>query len=310
MASLANCYSDAFELVDFEEPSEAQAAVSKVAPAPPEALHRLDAARETAAHLEEELAAAAGGAGEPAQPSAVSASVEEDEEGEPPGQLLYIRSARLQQLSTGLPVNGERAALVHSLVAAAGLLERPLVDVAEAQSASIEQLREYHSMEYLAALAHFRRLRPAQLTVVGLEDDCAPFPGCVQPLLGMNRGLGDACMSHAWFARLLVHGCCGPLVELAEHYWAQGLRAELTLQLCDLTRPSQHVPTALKTKALPSCRIRSPVPQGLRVCGPGGGRLAAGSRCAGQRTLPYCSQLRWRAAPRPQVTGGWLLLYQ
>lgn len=94
-----------------------------------------------------------------------------------PARLLYVLSSRLQELSVRLPINHERGMLVHSLVEAVGLLDTPPVDVEEARPASIEQLREYHSQGFLAALAHYHKLKPAQLEAVGLQDDCPPFPG-------------------------------------------------------------------------------------------------------------------------------------
>lgn len=47
--------------------------------------------------------------------------------GNGPRQLLYIKSDRLAQLSAQLSVNSDRSKLVHSLIAAYGLLEvRPM----------------------------------------------------------------------------------------------------------------------------------------------------------------------------------------
>lgn len=92
-------------------------------------------------------------------------------------RLLYIYSLQLQQLSLELPVNRERSKLVLSLATALGLLDE--ADLSESPPASIEQLREYHSLAYLAAITHYHKLKPLQLLAYGLTDDCAPFPGCV-----------------------------------------------------------------------------------------------------------------------------------
>lgn len=139
-----------------------------------------------------------------------------------PAPLLYIRSERLAQLATCLPVNAERPALVHSLVEAYGLLEvrrrafrrsaelpepcpsvfrqprGPPVPwgpdrhacfppshpcaaqgatVEEAPPASAQELLQFHSRDYLQALAAWERLSERQRAAAGLQDDCAPFPG-------------------------------------------------------------------------------------------------------------------------------------
>lgn len=162
--SMATCYSEAYELIDVE-PEVAPRAVSKAGAAGP---------------FEPPSAALPGAAVSWPQGGATDETTEEERSDEPlppAARLLYVQSARLQELSWGLPVNQSRSCLVHSLACAAGLLAPPLVEVAEARPASIEQLREYHSLEYLAALAHAAKLRPVQLEAVGLVDDCTPFPG-------------------------------------------------------------------------------------------------------------------------------------
>jgi acetoin utilization deacetylase AcuC-like enzyme len=94
--------------------------------------------------------------------------------------LLYIKSHRLARLALRAPVNRDRAALVPALLAAAGLLDGPGVAVEEARPASVEELRQYHSADYLAALVSphpAEGRRPAALHRFGLADDCAPWPG-------------------------------------------------------------------------------------------------------------------------------------
>jgi acetoin utilization deacetylase AcuC-like enzyme len=75
-------------------------------------------------------------------------------------------------------VNADRSLLVHSLLAALGLLAGPGVVVEDARPASIEELRQYHhSPDYLAALAKYHLLTPRELARYGLDHDCPPFPG-------------------------------------------------------------------------------------------------------------------------------------
>ena len=47
----------------------------------------------------------------------------------------------------------------------------------QAAPASLAQLQEFHSREYLAGLAHWAQLSERQRAAFGLEDDCAPFQG-------------------------------------------------------------------------------------------------------------------------------------
>ena len=75
--------------------------------------------------------------------------------------LLYVRSPLLERLSQHAHVNQDRPALVHSLIEACGLLEA--ADVVEPAPATVEQLREFHSLEFLTALATVSRLPEEQL---------------------------------------------------------------------------------------------------------------------------------------------------
>ncbi|KAK9809184.1 hypothetical protein WJX72_010987 [[Myrmecia] bisecta] len=81
------------------------------------------------------------------------------------------------QLSLLLPVNQDRSTLVHSLCQSTGVLERSGVAVVEATGARAEELYDYHSKEYIAALAYSRRLSERQCQQFGLVDDCPVFPG-------------------------------------------------------------------------------------------------------------------------------------
>lgn len=47
----------------------------------------------------------------------------------------------------------------------------------EAAPASLSQLEDFHSREYLSALALHGQLSERQRAAYGLEDDCAPLPG-------------------------------------------------------------------------------------------------------------------------------------
>ncbi|KAI3431778.1 hypothetical protein D9Q98_010533 [Chlorella vulgaris] len=87
----------------------------------------------------------------------------------------HKHAARLAELNRLSHVNQDRPALVHGLIESYGLLLECAAE--EAQPASLEQLLQYHSREYLAALAHWACLPQPQLAAFGLEDDCAPFPG-------------------------------------------------------------------------------------------------------------------------------------
>jgi acetoin utilization deacetylase AcuC-like enzyme len=73
-----------------------------------------------------------------------------------------------------------RAALVHSLVAACGLLapQGPVVAV-RAAPAPLDALREYHSAEYLQALGAPEAACEAALEAAGLSHDCPPFEGAL-----------------------------------------------------------------------------------------------------------------------------------
>jgi acetoin utilization deacetylase AcuC-like enzyme len=73
-----------------------------------------------------------------------------------------------------------RATLVHSLVAACGLLAPagPVLLV-RAAPAPLDALREYHSAEYLEALGAPQAASEAALEAAGLSHDCPPFDGAL-----------------------------------------------------------------------------------------------------------------------------------
>ncbi len=49
--------------------------------------------------------------------------------------------------------------------------------VQEAAPACLEELLQYHSRDYLAALALWEKLPEARRDAFGLQDDCPPFQG-------------------------------------------------------------------------------------------------------------------------------------
>ncbi|KAL4439888.1 hypothetical protein ABPG75_002889 [Micractinium tetrahymenae] len=121
-----------------------------------------------------------------------------------PRPLVYIKSDRLAQLSAQLPVNSDRSTLVHGLISAYGLLKGATVE--EAVPASLVQLEDFHSREYLSALALHGRLSERQRAAYGLEDDCAPFPGLYEhAALTAGGSLQAAAALCSGAARLAVH---------------------------------------------------------------------------------------------------------
>jgi hypothetical protein len=91
--------------------------------------------------------------------------------------LLYVSSARLSALERNFYVHNDRSTVVHSLIKAAGLLEGEGVVVEEAVPAAPEDLRRFHSPEYVLALANASFLGERELERFGLVDSCSPFPG-------------------------------------------------------------------------------------------------------------------------------------
>lgn len=53
--------------------------------------------------------------------------------------------------------------------------------MAEAPLASPHEMIAFHTREYLQALARWEWLPRRRREQHGLEDDCAPFPGCEPP---------------------------------------------------------------------------------------------------------------------------------
>eukprot|EP00873_Tetraselmis_striata_P014228 jgi/Tetstr1/434492/TSEL_023584.t1 len=91
--------------------------------------------------------------------------------------VTYVLSEELSLLATRAPVNQDRSTLVHSLVAATGLLEHNNMVVEEARPASFAQLTEFHSKEYIRALQQDDALTEENRAEFNLEYDCPVFPG-------------------------------------------------------------------------------------------------------------------------------------
>ncbi|EUC55380.1 histone deacetylase family protein [Rhizoctonia solani AG-3 Rhs1AP] len=95
-------------------------------------------------------------------------------------KVAYVCSSDLARISSLLPSNRNRSALVHTLVNAYGLLKRPNCRLVKPAKASRRDLERYHEAGYLDYV-----LQPHQsevtskgdVTEFGLEDDCEVFPG-------------------------------------------------------------------------------------------------------------------------------------
>jgi acetoin utilization deacetylase AcuC-like enzyme len=92
--------------------------------------------------------------------------------------LLLIRSHRLAHIVLHSSFYGDRAMLTNALIDALGLLAK--LHVQESSPAPLQALLEYHTPEYLHALAASRTLHLQKLARFGLEDDCAPFPALLE----------------------------------------------------------------------------------------------------------------------------------
>lgn len=86
-------------------------------------------------------------------------------------KVAYVVSSQLVEVGSLLPSNRNRSKLVHSLVASLGLLKN--VQAVKPVPATLQDLAEYHSSDYLDAL-----LNPALTTASGhgLDHDCPVFP--------------------------------------------------------------------------------------------------------------------------------------
>ncbi|KAH9177824.1 Arginase/deacetylase [Lactarius sanguifluus] len=128
-----------------------------------------------------------------------------------PCEIVYVASENLAKSSSLLPSNRNRSAFVHALVTSLGLFRRsahshPLpshqLTVLRPNPASALELASYHDRSYIdALLANPPGPDPASCKEFGLEDDCAPFPGLREYVLGV----GGASLTAA---RELAEGRC------------------------------------------------------------------------------------------------------
>ena len=97
----------------------------------------------------------------------------------PPAPAHYFFSPALARLSTRLPVNTDRPALVHALIAALpSFLDGQTAVARVASPASVADLAAFHDRAYLRLLAGgWAGADEAALAAAGLEDDCPPFEG-------------------------------------------------------------------------------------------------------------------------------------
>ncbi len=86
--------------------------------------------------------------------------------------VVYIVSSQLVEAASRLPSNKNRSKIVHSLVNSLGLLKT--AQVVRPVPATVRELREYHSDDYLDVVLDDNAL-PS--TLHGLTDDCPVFPG-------------------------------------------------------------------------------------------------------------------------------------
>ena len=84
---------------------------------------------------------------------------------------VFLRSGRYEEVSRALPRNGERAAVVQSLIDATGVLDE--FEVREVAPASTSKMKLFHSRDFVDALQKARDARPRE--AYGLIDDCAAF---------------------------------------------------------------------------------------------------------------------------------------
>ncbi|KAF8734939.1 deacetylase, partial [Rhizoctonia solani] len=95
-------------------------------------------------------------------------------------RVAYVCSPDLIRVSSLLPSNRNRSALVHTLVSAYGLLKRANCILVKPGKASRRDLERYHEAGYLDyALQPHRddETGKGNVTEFGLEDDCEVFPG-------------------------------------------------------------------------------------------------------------------------------------
>ncbi|KAF8605689.1 Arginase/deacetylase [Ceratobasidium sp. AG-I] len=99
----------------------------------------------------------------------------------PTPRVAYICSQELAQISSLLPSNRNRSALVHTLASSFGLLKNEICTVVRPQKAGRKELERYHEAGYLDYILQPHRdenneTHSETASGFGLEDDCAPFP--------------------------------------------------------------------------------------------------------------------------------------
>ncbi|KAH9979778.1 histone deacetylase 8 [Russula compacta] len=122
-------------------------------------------------------------------------------------RITYVASEKLAKTCSLLPSNPNRSTFVHALVTAFGLL-RPtpsttthVVSLLRPSPASTNDLISYHERSYVDLLLADPGPDPASCKEFGLEDDCAPFPGLAEYVLGIAGASITA-------ARELAEGRC------------------------------------------------------------------------------------------------------
>ncbi|KAI0292584.1 Arginase/deacetylase [Russula brevipes] len=109
-----------------------------------------------------------------------------------PRRITYVASEKLAKASSLLPSNRNRSTFVHALVTAFGLLQpaptssAPYpVTLLRPSPASAGDLTAYHDRSYVDALLADPGPDHTSCKEFGLEDDCAPFPGLGEYVLGI-----------------------------------------------------------------------------------------------------------------------------
>lgn len=126
----------------------------------------------------------------------------------------YVFSRELLRQADRIPCVRNRASMVHSLIESYGLLK--LMTLIPAESASIDQLRAFHSLEYVQALEECGRECDSdeevdsELEEFGLGFDCPPLPGMLSlacELAGASLTAADALCRGT--CRVAINWCGG-----------------------------------------------------------------------------------------------------
>ncbi|KAJ7033208.1 hypothetical protein C8F04DRAFT_1105541 [Mycena alexandri] len=99
--------------------------------------------------------------------------------------VAYVASLELMKVSSLLPSNKNRSALVHTLARSLGLFSRNFssmrtIALVPPQSAGFAELNTYHTKDYLDFVLEPQNVTSGDdgtKTELGLEDDCPPFEG-------------------------------------------------------------------------------------------------------------------------------------